>query len=96
MDIYMKFKAASLSFLLLTFSAFSYAHYEAGDCITPTETGYSWFGHVAKVIAFSEIDGYVGKNYILHFPKYKSGDVIFTTEIEIKTKKIPNYYCDNS
>ncbi|VTR34258.1 Uncharacterised protein [Serratia fonticola] len=78
----MKIKIASLGFLFLSFNALSTTHYQAGDCITPTDPGYSWYGHVAKVVSFSEIEGYFDKNYILFFPTYKSGDVIFTTEIE--------------
>jgi hypothetical protein len=31
--------------------------YEQGDCITATDTGYSWFGEFAKVEAYSRIKG---------------------------------------
>lgn len=61
--------------LLLCLPLMSHAsekqHYKLGDCIIATDPDYSWFGKVAKVEAYSEIDGMPsGKHYILAFPTY--------------------------
>lgn len=70
--------------------------YRAGDCITPTEKLYSWYGHYARVEAYSAIDGHIIKNYILAFPNYKSNDSIFSRAIETKTMAVDPAYCEQS
>ena len=67
--------------------------YKLGDCITPTDKNYSWYGKFAKVDAFTKLEGYSGKNYILTFPKYASNTSIFTQEIESHTKKVDINNC---
>ena len=63
--------------------------YEYGDCITPTDSTYSWYGEYAKVEAFvTESKGYKGRSYVLWFPDYKSANNLFKKEIESGTKKV--------
>lgn len=62
--------------------------YQRRDCITPTDTSYSWYGEVATVEAYSAIDGFSGKLYILSFPEYRSNSAIFDPEIEGTTAKV--------
>lgn len=80
----------SLFVVGVTQAASRYTH---GDCITPTTESYTWFGKYARVEAFTEIEGYPGKNYILAFPKSISNDVIFGKEIEQHTKKVDKKLC---
>ena len=68
--------------------------YKKGDCITPTDTTYSWFGKLARVEAVTPIDGYTGKHYILAFPSSISSSVIFSTDIEDKTKTVDKSKCE--
>lgn len=71
--------------------------YIRGDCITPTVQKYSWFGYVAKVEAITKIDGLSSnKNYILWFPKFRSNSVIFSQDIEFKTKKVDSRLCKHN
>lgn len=67
--------------------------YEQGDCITATDTGYSWFGEFAKVEAYSRIKGFAGPLYILYFPTYKADAVVFDPQIEGHTIKVANSLC---
>jgi len=68
--------------------------YERGDCITPTNTTYSWYGKYAKVEAFSRVDGVTdSKAYILSFPFSGSSDTIFNKEIEQHTKRVNTEKC---
>ena len=64
--------------------------YEYGDCITPTDSTYSWYGEYAKVEAFViKSKGHKGSSYVLWFPEYKSSDVLFMKSfIEADTKKV--------
>lgn len=84
--------------LVLTISFYSNASekpkYKLGDCITPTNINYSWFGKFAKVEAFSIIDGFPGENYILLFSNFKANSVIFSQSIESNTKKIDDNFCE--
>ena len=63
--------------------------YKRGDCITPTNENYSWFGEYAKVEAFV-LESTVTKNksYVLSFPTYKTSNNLFDKEIERDTKKV--------
>lgn len=67
--------------------------YSRGDCITPTNKTYSWTGKFARVDAFSGIDGYSGKVYILTFPNAVSNDSIFGRTIEKDTKLVDKKNC---
>jgi len=91
----MKFKSVLMIFIALPI--FIYASdeqkYKAGDCITPTDKMYSWYGQYARVEAYSTIDGYSGKKYILTFPKYISNSSIFDQGIEGVTIKADNENC---
>lgn len=68
--------------------------YTRGDCITPIDQKFSWFGKTAKVEAYSSIDGFSGKNYTLLFNNYQSNSVIFTKLIESSTKKVDKKLCE--
>lgn len=80
-------------FVSLHANSSSIMKYKAGDCITPTNPEYTWYGYYASVVAAGNVDGYFGNNYVLYFPKYKSGDVIFSLLIEKETKKVNSSYC---
>ena len=67
--------------------------YSRGDCITPTNETYSWFSKFARVDAFSEINGFSGKKYILTFPNSVSNDSIFSKDIERDTKLMDKQNC---
>ena len=68
--------------------------YEIGDCITPTNTTYSWHGKYAKVEAFSTVQGVTdSKAYILSFPFSGSSSTIFNKEIEQHTKRVNAKHC---
>lgn len=68
--------------------------YKKGDCITPTQSSYSWFGKIARVEAVSHIKGYEAKqNYILVILDYKSNSVIFDLSIDSSTKKVDSTQC---
>jgi hypothetical protein len=51
--------------------------------------------HFARVEAYSSIDGFQGKNYILLFLTYQTKAVIFDRSIEANTVKVPSKYCDS-
>ena len=67
--------------------------YIRGDCITPIDPKYSWFGKNAKVESYSSIDSFSDKNYILWFPNFRSNSVVFSQSIEVKTKKVDKQLC---
>ena len=69
--------------------------YKRGDCILATEPSYSWVNHYAQVEAYSSIDGFQGKNYVLLFLTYQTKAVIFDRSIEANTVKVPSKYCDS-
>ena len=83
---------SALSFL----SAPSYAEpkYERGDCITPVDPSYSWFGKYAIVEAYSAVEGFTGKSYILAFPR-GSRSALFSEEVEQYTKKVELSFCSH-
>lgn len=64
--------------------------YEYGDCITPTDPTYTWYGEYAKVEAFvvEGIKGYQSNAYVLNFPNYLTTRNLFIKEIESDTKKV--------
>lgn len=65
-----------------------------GDCITPTNRSYSWYGAFAKVEAVSAIEG-LGpeRRYILSFREYVSNSSIFSTEIDGHVKVVGRDVC---
>jgi len=67
--------------------------YQKGDCITPTDKSYSWFGKFARVEAVSAIGGYVGLQYVLAFPSSVSNSVLFSIDIEANTKVVDKAKC---
>ena len=69
--------------------------YKRGDCILAIEPSYSWVNHFARVEAYSSIDGFQGKNYVLLFLTYQTKAVIFDRSIEANTVKVPSRYCDS-
>ena len=63
--------------------------YQFGDCITPTDKAYSWYGEYAKVEAYvQKAEGISGSSYVLWFPTYKSNNNMFVKDIELSTKKV--------
>jgi len=63
--------------------------YQFGDCITPTDKTYTWYGKYAKVEAYvQKAEGISGSSYVLWFPTYKSNNNIFVKDIELSTKKV--------
>jgi len=68
--------------------------YIRGDCITPIDHKYSWFGQYAKVEFYSSMDEFSDKNYILLFRNYRSNSVVFSQSIEVKTKKVDKELCE--
>lgn len=92
----MKIKYICLLILVLSFGAAANvkSKYVRGDCITPIDQKFSWFGKTAKVEAYSSIDGFSGKNYILLFNNYQSNSVIFTKSIEASTKEVDKKLCE--
>jgi hypothetical protein len=83
----------AVSLIALAGGAHATMKYQKGDCITPTDTSYSWFGKAARVEAVTAVDGYVGTHYILAFPNSISNSVIFSTDIETRTKAVPKAEC---
>ena len=69
--------------------------YKRGDCILAIEPSYSWVNHFARVEAYSSIEGFQGKNYVLLFLTYQTKAVIFDRSIEANTVKVPSKYCDD-
>ena len=69
--------------------------YKRGDCILAIEPSYSWVNHYSRVEAYSSIDGFQGKNYVLLFLTYQTKAVIFDRSIEANTVKVPSRYCDS-
>lgn len=68
--------------------------YKRGDCIVAIEPSYSWFNHYARVEAYSSIEGFRGKNYVLLFLNYQTTNVIFNRSIESNTVRVPSKFCD--
>jgi len=92
--------AITLMILFVTVSCFSGSlntsgKYQRYDCITPIDSSYSWYGEVAIVKAFSTIEGFSGRLYILSFPWYQSESVIFDSEIESATVSVPYGRCSS-
>ena len=69
--------------------------YKRGDCILGIEPSYSWVNQYAQVEAYSSIEGFQGKHYVLLFLTYQTKAVIFDRSIEANTVKVPSRYCDN-
>jgi hypothetical protein len=68
--------------------------YKRGDCILGIEPSYSWVNHFARVEAYSSIEGFQGKSYVLLFLTYQPKAVIFDRSIEENTVKVPSEFCD--
>ncbi len=68
--------------------------YKRGDCILAIEPSYSWFNHYARVEAYSSIESYQDKKYVLLFLTYRTTAVIFDRSIESNTVKVPSKFCD--
>ena len=67
--------------------------YESGDCITPIDPAYSWYGQYARVEALGKIPDYEGETYTLEFPNYNSADKHFARYIEFDTKAVDLENC---
>lgn len=83
--------------LLLTLSSANSAQqpkYHQSDCITPTDSAYSWFGKIARVEAVSKIEGYGNdKRYILVILNHESKTAIFDRRIEHQTRLVDSVGC---
>jgi hypothetical protein len=83
-----------LSILATIVNAESVQKYERGDCITPTNTTYSWYRRYAKIEAFSRVEDVSdSKAYILSFPFSGTSNTIFNKEIEQHTKRVNPKIC---
>ena len=82
-----------ITFVSLSTHASENPKYSRGECITPTDRSYSWFGKHARVEAFSSIDGFSGENYILAFPDNVSNNSIYGKSIENNTQLVNKEYC---
>ena len=71
------------------------AEYKRGDCITPTDTTYSWFGQYAEVQAFTVAEGFREPIYVLSFPNWVSNSAMFGKDIERFTTKVAEDNCHN-
>jgi hypothetical protein len=81
-------------FPVLAFAFGDNPKYQRGDCITPVEKSYSWYGKYASVEAYSVIEGFSKtKSYILAFPLTGSNSVIFNKTIETATEKVEPMLC---
>ena len=69
------------------------AEYKRGDCITQTDTTYSWFGQYAEVQAFTVAEGFREPIYVLSFPNWVSNNAMFSKEIERFTTKVAEDNC---
>jgi len=88
------FSSILLILLATIVNAESVQKYERGDCITPTNTIYSWYGKYAKVEAYSRVENVTdSKAYILSFPFSGSSSTIFNKEIEQHTKRVNPKKC---
>jgi len=85
-----KFQLTLITLLVASCSKASFLpKYKYGDCITPTDTRYSWYGKYAKVEAYvRKADGVQGSAYVLWFPDYDSSTNFYEKEIESSTKKV--------
>jgi hypothetical protein len=80
--------------LTLAWASDNNSKYHRGDCITPIEKSYSWYGKYALVEAYSAIEGFTkAKSYILAFPQNGSNNAIFSKKIESTTKKVEAELC---
>lgn len=86
--------------LLLVITALAFAKgpkYKVGDCITPTNPTYTWYGKYAKVTALE--DGYdifkgTSTMYYLNFREYDTrANKFVAVIIDNETKKVPYYLC---
>lgn len=75
------------------------AKYKVGDCITPTNSNYSWYGKYARVTNVeSGFDMFIGKSemYYLNFINYDTRANKFVANIiDTETKKVSNYHCSD-
>lgn len=86
----------SLLFVLNSATAEDEQRYSIGDCITPTEMNFSWYGEYAVVQAYSRIEGVTeDRAYVLAFPKSPSTSVIFERAIEESTEKVGIELCES-
>ena len=71
------------------------SEYKRGDCITPTDTTYSWYGQYAEVQAFTVAEGFRDPLYVLSFPNWVSNSAMFGKDIERFTTKVAEDNCHN-
>jgi hypothetical protein len=68
--------------------------FSAGDCVSPVDPTFTWYGKFARVDALSKIEGFgVEKLYVLAFPNSVSNSVLFSLEIEKSVVKVADYLC---
>jgi hypothetical protein len=87
--------AAALAALSITGCSAGEPKYKRGDCITPTDSTYSWYGEYARVEGWGKFTGaWEGEwNYSLWFPHYRSGATLFAKSIEDDTKEVRRSMC---
>jgi len=78
--------------------------YKEGDCITPTNENWSWYGKVVRVLgAFRRLDDVPSYDiYLLQFnPKNAAPwdkpitGQFFLEDVEKNTQKIPSWMCES-
>lgn len=80
--------------LVLALTTFAWTtKYDVGDCITPTDTTYIWYGKYAKITGIYEVWGKV--RYTLTFYKYDSSSNLFDIEIDKYTVSVNVIHCNN-
>ncbi|HIL26641.1 MAG TPA: hypothetical protein EYG21_04500 [Nitrospinaceae bacterium] len=87
--------------LFIIFGIVGYSHlidqpkYEIGDCITPTDKGYSWYGQYGRVTAIGKIPDpdYQDDAYTLEFHDFLSVTKYFARNIEFGTKAVDKTLC---
>ena len=86
-----------LLFFLCSVASWSSAvtpKFGAGDCITPIDKTFTWYGKFARVDAVSKIEGFSEERlYILAFPNAVSNSVLFSLEIEESVARVPVDLC---
>ncbi len=71
--------------------------YKIGDCITPTDKSYSWFGYFAKVTGIETGADLLDGNtlmYLLNFRDYDTQSNKYVAKaIEPSTKVVDKVFC---
>lgn len=95
----MQRSSKELLLLCFLFSVASWSNagipkFRAGDCITPIDSAFTWYGKFARIVAVSKIEGFAEERlYVLAFPNAVSNSVLFSLEIEKSVVKVQDELC---